>query len=169
MQSCDKVKDLVAFDVEQTMPDQHFDLDSASTTAKEETKLYESLFDINLDSILDANGMDKGKIEDGQFTKLVLLIDNPSALEEFGFVSTLTFKVSEAEDFATSMIIATATDIKKGDTEIIFDINSETLDQYLALSTFYFRIYGTVVGPMAVNKLPLILKSKVGFTVKPLE
>jgi hypothetical protein len=168
IQSCDKAKDLVAFDVSKQLPDHHFDLDSATTTVKGETMLYESLFDIDLDSILEANGMDRGQIEGGEFEEIVLLIDNPSALEEFGFISTLTFKLSESEDFASSLEIARATNIKKGDTEIKFTVNGETLDQYLQNSTFYFRLYGTLESPVPVDRLALILRSKVGFTVKPL-
>ena len=169
-QSCKKVTELASFDLTKNMVDHHFDLDSATTavSAKGETLLYESRFTVNMDSIMSANGVDKGTIENGRFTEIVLLIDNPSALEQFGFLSAVSFKLSKSSDFATSEIVAEASNIKKGDVSITMTVNNTSLDQYLANSTFYFRLYGKVESEVPVNLLPLILRSQIGFTVKPL-
>jgi hypothetical protein len=168
-QSCNKVKELASFDLTKNMPDRHFDLDSATTTAvKGETLLFESRFTVNMDSIMVANGVDEGVIENGHFTELELLIDNPSALEEFGFLSTVSFKLSTTSDFKSSEIVAEANNIKKGDTSIILKVNSTSLDRYLQNSIFYFRLYGNVTGPVPVNLLPLILRSQIAFTVNPI-
>lgn len=168
MQSCDKVADLVAFNVDKTLPTQHFDLDSASTI-KGETMLYESFFDINLDSILAANGVDKGTISEGKFKEIILSINNPSSKMQFGFVSSLTFVLSETEGFEAPKTFATASDIQPGDVKATFVVNNEVMDHYLEISKFYYRIYGTQISPVPVVTLPLILESKVGFTVKPLK
>ncbi len=168
-QSCNKVKELASFDLVKDMADQHFNLDSATTTAvKGPVLLYESRYTINMDSIMDANGVDKGLIDNGHFTEIELLIDNPSALEEFGFLSDVSFKVSTSASFQSSEIVAEASGIKQGDTSIILNVNSTSMDRYLQNATFYFRLYGTVTGPVPVNVLPLILRSQVGFTVNPI-
>ena len=168
LNSCEEITDLVAFNVEKEMPAQHFNLDSASTV-KGETVLYESYLDINLDSILEANGFDAGKISEGKFKSILLSIENPTPKMQMGFVSDLTIKLSETEGFENEQIFATAQNIQLGDTEVNFDINDEEMDYYLSVSKFYFRVYGTMLSPVPVDKLPLILNSTVGFRVSPLE
>ncbi|HHB51570.1 MAG TPA: hypothetical protein ENK75_00780 [Saprospiraceae bacterium] len=169
-QSCDKAIDLVAFDVNQTMPDQHFDIDSASTTAKGMEKiLHEAYFDINFDSVLAANGIDKGKISDAQFKEITMSIDNPTPEMELGFVSTFTLKVYSTNEYNDGKTIASATGIKTGDKTATFTVENESLDTYFENSKFYYRIYGTLEHPIAVSKLPLIFSSKTKFTVKPLK
>ncbi len=165
-QSCDKVKEAAEFDVKQDLPTMKFDLDSAST--KEVRVLYENSFDINLDSILEANGIDKGKIKNGKFEEIRVSIDNPTAEMNLGFVSSLEFKVSENANFEGAETLAEAKDIDPDATEIIFKMTDKTMDKYLEMSKFYFRLYGNKVGEIPVEKLPLLLKSKIKFTVSPL-
>lgn len=167
-QSCDKVKDLVAFDVEQSLPDQHFDVDS-NNTVKGEILLDESFLDINLDSILNANGIDQGILSGTQFTQIDITIDNPTPEMEIGFVSTLTLRLYDNKDYLDGKVIATAAGIKTGDKSATFIVNSENLDPYFQKSKFYYRIYGTKEYELMVKKLPLIFSSKVKFTVKPLK
>ena len=166
-QSCDKVKEAAEFDVKKDLPTQHFTLDSASTKGEEEV-LYENFFDINLDSILEANGIDKGKIKNGKFKEITLTIEDPTPEMELGFVSSGRFVVSETEDFANEEMIAQAKNIEVGDISVTFDINDAYLDKYLDQSKFYFRLYGVKESEMPVDKLPLLMKSKIQFTVSPL-
>lgn len=169
-QSCDKVADLVAFDVEQSLPDQHFDVDSSSTAVKgAEIVLDEGFFDINLDSVLTANGIDQGTLSDSKFKEIVITIDNPTPEMEMGFVSTITFKLYENNEYKDGKIIANATGIKAGDKSATFAVNNESLDAYFQNSKFYYRIYGTLEHSLPIGKLPLIFSSKVKFTVKPLK
>lgn len=169
-QSCNKIEDLVAFDVQQTLPDQHFDVDSSATTAKgAEIILNEAFLDINLDSILSANGIDQGTLSNSQFKEIVVIIDNPTPQMEMGFVSTLTLKLYRNKDFTDGFTIASATGIKAGDVSATFAVNNDNIDAYLQSSKFYYRIYGTLEHSLPVNKLPLIFSSKVKFTVKPLK
>jgi hypothetical protein len=131
MQSCEELKDLAAFDVDKDLPSQYFTLDSASTKDKGEKMLYESSFFVNLDSILEANGVDRGNVSDGRFDQISLSIDNPSPKMQFGFLSKVTFKLSETPDFAVENTIASASNIQVGDTEIVLNINSQNLDNYI--------------------------------------
>ena len=165
-QSCEKVKEAAEFDVKKDLPTMHFDLDSAST--KEEVVLYENSFDINLDSILNANGIDAGKIKAGKFEEIIVSIDNPTPEMTLGFISSLDFKVSETEGFEKSETLAEAKDISADATKIVFKVTDKTMDKYLERSKFYFRLYGNKVGQVPVDKLPLKLDSKVKFTVSPL-
>ncbi len=168
--SCDKVADLVAFDIEKSMPDQHFDVDSSTTAAKgAEIKLYESYFDINLDSILDANGIDKGKISNATFKQISIAIENPTPEMELGFVNSISIKLYDNKDYNDGKTIATASGIKTGDQSVIFNVNNESLDPYFENSKFYYRIYGVLEYPISVNKMPLVFSSKTKFTIKPLK
>jgi len=165
-QSCDKVTEAAEFDVKKDLPTMHFDLDSAST--KEVVVLYENYFDINLDSILKANGIDAGKIKNGTFEEIIIRIENPTPEMTLGFITSLDFKVSETEGFEDSETLAEAKDIAADATEIIFKVTDKTMDKYLEMSKFYFRLYGNKVGEVPVDKLPLELDAKVKFTVSPL-
>ena len=168
-QSCEKVKDAVAFNVDQDLPDHHFSLDSANTSAKGETLLYFNSYMLNMDSIFEANGVDAGIISEGKFKQLVLEIDNPSDEMELGFVSTVSFRIGQTEKPENAKTIATAKGINHGDTKIIFEVNSETMDKYLEQKKFFFFVYGTLVSQVPVEKLPLVIKSKVQFKVSPLK
>ena len=165
-QSCDKVTEAAEFDVKKELPTVHFDLDSAST--KEVVILYEDFFDINLDSILEANGVDKGKVKDGKFESITISIDNPTPEMQLGFITELDFKVASDESFEDAEVLASAHDIKIGDTKIEFKVSDKALDKYIEMSKFYFRLYGEKVGEIPVETLPLLLDAKVKFTVSPL-
>jgi len=165
-QSCDKVVEAAEFDVKKDMPTIKFDIDSAST--KEVVVLYEGFFDINLDSILEANGIDKGIVKNGTFEKIMIKIDNPTPEMTLGFITSLDFKISEDEGFTVEETLAEAKNIKADATEIIFKVTDKTMDKYLERSKFFFRLYGNKVGEVPVEKLPLLLDSKIKFTVSPL-
>jgi hypothetical protein len=169
-QSCKKIVEAAEFDVDKDLPQQRFVLDSASTKG-EEVILYESFFDIDLDKILEDNGIDKGKIKDGKISALKITIDEPTPeMEEvgLGFVSSLRFVVSEESDYAVEEQIAEAKDIQQGDQSIVFKMNDKYLDKYLELSKFYFRLYGVKESEIPVEEIALLLDSRVKFTVSPL-
>jgi len=168
-QSCEKIKDLVAFDVTQSLPDYHFTLDSVDPGAKEETILYENYFNLNFDSVLKANDFNEGMISDGSFDQVQLAIEEPTADLHFGFVSDLYLRVSLTEDFENSEVMAEAHDIQPGDQSVIFTINNNSLKKYLDNRTFHFRITGNVVEELHAEAINLVMSSKVKFTVKPLK
>jgi hypothetical protein len=169
-QSCKKIVEAAEFDVDKDLPQQRFVLDSASTKG-EEVILYENFFDIDLDKILEDNGIDKGKIKDGKISALKITLDEPTPeMEEIGlgFVSSLRFVVSEESDYAAEEQIAEAKNIQHGDQSIVFKINDKYLDKYLEQSKFYFRLYGVKESEIPVEEIALLLDSRVKFTVSPL-
>ena len=168
-QSCDKVKDAVAFDVNQDLPAQHFDLDSTTTAAKGDVKLlYSDYYEINLDSVFEAHEIDKGKLSDGTFKELELSIENPSDDMNFSFVKSLDFKLGESSDPSKALTIASAYNIDPTGTKIVFKLNNENMTDFLEQAKFHYFLYGEITGPVPVVTLPLIIKSKVKFTVNPL-
>ena len=169
-QSCKKVEEAASFNLAKNMPNKQFDLDSANTaiSTKGETLLYESSYSFNLDSILKASGAEKASIDNGAFKEIELHIDNPSALEEFGFMSSVSFQLSLTPDFSEYEVVAEATKISKGDVIVVLNMNGKSLDRYLKNDIFYFRLYGKVEKAVPVAFLPMIIKSKLGFTVHPI-
>ncbi|MCK5846116.1 MAG: hypothetical protein KAG84_01660 [Bacteroidales bacterium] len=167
-QSCEKIKEAAAFNVQQELPDHHFDLDSSATSSKGEALLYSAYYEINIDSIFKANDIDKGKISEGKFKKILISIEDPKDAMQFGFLSSISFRLGENEDQNDAVIIASAKDIKQGDTEIVFDVNDDNMDKYLEQDKFFFFVFGTLTGPVPVEKLPLIIKSQIEFKVSPL-
>jgi len=169
-QSCKKIEEAASFDLAMNMPNKHFDLDSANTavSSKGETLLYESSYSFNLDSVLKANGADQASIDNGAFKEIELHIDNPGVLEEFGFLSSASFQLSLTPDFSEYEVIAEATKISKGDVIIVLNMKGKSLNRYLKNHVFYFRLYGKVEKAVPVAFLPLIIKSKLGFTVHPI-
>ncbi len=168
-QSCNKIKDLVAFDVNKPLPTQKFEIDSASASAKGDILLFESSFYINLDSILAANDISAAKISNSKFKKILLSIVNPSATRQFGFASHLSVKLSTNDQFDNAELIASASNIKPGDSTITFKMENIALDKYIEQSTFYYRLYGSIISPVPVTKLAVEMQSAVQFTVKPLK
>ena len=47
-------------------------------------------------------------------------------------------------------------------------MKGKSLDRYLKNDIFYFRLYGKVEKAVPVAFLPMIIKSKLGFTVHPI-
>jgi len=168
-QSCAKFEDAVAFEVNQDLPPHHFDLDSASTSTKGESLLYSAYYRINIDSIFEANEIDKGKISEGKFKQIIIEIDNPTERMNFGFISSLSFRLGETENPDNAAIIAHAEGIGPNAIKITFQVNDGNMDKYLEQDKFFFFVFGTLEGDVPVEKLPLVIKSKIQFKVSPLK
>ncbi|RLD40872.1 MAG: hypothetical protein DRI86_14475 [Bacteroidetes bacterium] len=168
-QSCEKIKDAVSFKVEQDLPDHHFDLDSAATSSKGENLLYQAYYEINIDSVFEANGIDKGKISDGKFKQIIIKVDDSDTQMNFGFLESLSFRLGDSDNAMEAVTIAAATNIKDGDMELIFDVNDDSVDKYLEQDRFYFFVFGKILKPVPVEQLPLLIKSKIEFQVNPLD
>ena len=169
IQSCEKVQDAVAFKVDQDLPAHHFDLDSAATSAKGESLLYSAYYKINIDSIFKANNIDKGKISEGKFKEIIIEIENPTDEMDFGFISSLSFRLGESEAPEESAIIAHAEGISSDAIKIVFQVNDDNMDKYLEQDKFFFFVFGTLERAVPVEKLPLIIRSKIQFKVSPLK
>jgi hypothetical protein len=122
-----------------------------------------------MDSVFKANEIDKGKISDGKFKEIMIEIENPSEKMNFGFLSTISFRLGMDEKPENAVTIASADGISPGDVKIVFQVNSDNMDKYLEQSKFYFYVFGTLEKEVPVDKLPLIIKSKVQFKVSPLK
>jgi len=168
-QSCKKIEDAVAFKVDQDLPAHHFDLDSAATSAKGESLLYSAYYKINIDSIFKANDIDKGKISEGKFKEIIIEIDNPKDLMDFGFISSLSFRLGDNESPENAVVIAHAEGISSDAVKVVFQVNDDNMDKYLEQDKFFFFVFGTLERPVPVKKLPLIIKSKIQFKVSPLK
>ncbi len=174
-QSCDKVKDEISeatkFDVSMDLPDHYFVLDSndfkSSTSIKEETILTEQAININIDSILSANGLSSASLSDAGFTHITVLMNNPLPDANFDFMSGMRVVLSENENFDPETQIAIAEDIPAGSTSVTFTLDNSAIQSFIDNHNFHLRLYGQM-GPLPWPMLPLILQSGVEFTVNPL-
>ncbi len=174
-QSCDKVKDEISeatkFDVSMDLPDHYFVLDSndfkSSVSIKEETILTEQAININIDSILSANGLSSASLSDAGFTHITVLMDDPLPDANFDFMSGMRVVLSENENFDPETQIAIAEDIPAGSTSVTFTLDNSAIQSFIDNHNFHLRLYGQM-GPLPWPMLPLILQSGVEFTVNPL-
>ena len=174
-QSCDKVKDEIneasKFDVSMDLPDHYFVLDSndfkSSTSIKEETILTEQAININIDSILSANGLSSASLSDAGFTHITVLMNNPLPDANFDFMSGMRVVLSENENFDPETQIAIAENIPAGSTSVTFTLDNSAIQSFIDNHNFHLRLYGQM-GPLPWPMLPLILQSGIEFTVNPL-
>ncbi len=170
MQSCEKIKDAIAFDVEQDLPAQNITLDSTLNSTKGPALLYKNSFKVNLDSIFQAHDISDGKISDSKFKSISLTIDPVEhPMLTYDFIKSVSFRLGLSDNAEAAVVIAEKLNIDPESTVISFDINSNDLSTYIDQKEFFFYIYGEMDGELPEEELDLIMKSTVKFTVNPLD
>ena len=169
--SCDKVKDLTSFDVRITAPEHRFTLDSVGMPVKSsmtETLFTYQLVNVNIDSILQANGISSATISNGGLTEVVLAIVLPVGttfdwLSSGRAVASLTL-----EGLATGTQIAHTAPIAPGSTSVNLILDNAAMTPFINNNNFYIGVYGTLLGPLPTTTVTCTLNSTFTFTVSPL-
>lgn len=169
--SCDKVKELASFKVSINSPEHRFVLDSANFLTKasmEETLLTSQHITVNIDSVLNANGVSSATITNGTLTNVVMAIVAPEGTN-FDWLSSARVTASTSlENLANGTEVAHTGTIEAGSTSITFILDNAAITQYINNNNFYIGLYGTLAGPLPASQITLSLNSTVVFTINPL-
>lgn len=173
--SCEKIKDeindAVAFDVNTSLDDQSFSLDSLDYLSGKGTSAWLTLYQfngsVNVDSIFSANNLSSASIENGTFTGVQVSLDNPPMGANFNFANEMRVTIATTADGEATEIATTGT-IPTNSTSLDFTVNQTNIASFINNSNFYVKLEADVVGPIPVALLPLIMSSQLQFTVTPL-
>lgn len=118
-----------------------FTLDSLDDSKKNnEVLLHQCLVDIDVDSVLEAQGLDH--ISRAQANEMVLGIDKPSD-EELYFLNKVKITISENDSFKDEIKVAEAQNINSQDHSLKLEIMDTDITHVFTSRGFFLRIYAT--------------------------
>lgn len=164
--SCNRVKQLAAFDVIYTIPETHFIYTPSGSEGTGEL-LYSGAIEANLDSILSANGFSAGVIGNTRFIECSISIVEPSA-QNFGWLQSARGEISVNQDFNPAQEVGQVTNNDPLATTVHLILNSMNIRPYLGARFFYFRVFGTLNGPLPVQWVEMALNGKLRMHLEPL-
>lgn len=161
--SCEKVKDLAAFDIAYTLPDVHFTIDSADYLPKSELLLIQQTLTLNVDSIVEQHGIDG--IGHTGFEYVRLEVETP-AWVNFNWLNSARVTVSAQGLSETE--IAVVTSVAQDGRSIELQLSNADVSSTISTGSFVLRVYGDLNPPLPAANIGLVLKSKINMTVQPL-
>jgi len=163
-QSCDELtEDISTVKVKVPIERQTFTVDSALFAQKtNEVILAQFAVDINLDSIIEANGVDF--LDQGTFSELVIGVLDPEDVD-LSFLEAAKVTVSSTESFEEEYIVATVTDIDEEQNSANLIINDLSVTDQLRQHVFYIRVYGQPGEPLPVNVVTMYVDGVVCLTI----
>ena len=166
LSSCDKVKDLTASDVNVNLPRQYFTF-SGATLKSGEIILYSDYVYINLDSIMSANGISGGSLQNTLFTSLSVTMEQP-ADSTFHWMSSMRAVVAGNQNFDPEHEIGTAVNNDPASKTINVTLNNMNINQYLTQPSFWLRLYCTPNGPVPSYPIGMFMDGSVKLKITPL-
>lgn len=165
--SCNKVKELVAFDVIYTLPPTNFTYTPAAFKEGGEELLYSGAIAANLDSILNVHGFSAGVVGNTQFIECTVSIVQPSPLT-FGWLHTARGEISDNPGFAPAREVGSVVNENPDATTVVLLLNNTNIRPYLGAKFFYFRVFGELNGPLPAEWVELTIEGKLLMHLEPL-
>ncbi len=164
---CDKINDLAKFDVKMNLPTQHFTLNrpEVKSTQALVDLFYDFNVTINLDSIMEANGLSNIGIENGMITKALLTITDPENAN-LNFLSSARLVLFEATGAQTQ--VAHTGNISPDAKSVELILDAADLSTLIKNKNFNGRIYLTVDPELMPPTAGFALTQSIKFTVNPL-
>ncbi len=168
LSSCEEaVKDLARFEVNYDLPTVSFDLDSLNFKSNEVVLAQQSI-NANIDSILEANNVSGGTLENAQFTKVTVTITSPESAT-FDFIENMRVSVALSADFSDEVQVAETGTIEEGSNSVDFIFDNMDMSPYMSASMFHARLYGELNGPVPFGIVGMQWLSSVVVTIQPLD
>ncbi|GAB4310850.1 MAG: hypothetical protein Kow00127_00570 [Bacteroidales bacterium] len=170
--SCDKVKDEIndaaSFEAKVDLPAQTIAIDSSQFKSVSEMKaLHLFEVDVDLQKILDDNGLSSASFSQGAFQSVTVEIIAPEGLT-YDFVKSMYVAVSMTGDFNDEVVVAQTGNIPSGSTSVTFQIEQVDITQFINEQHFWVGLFGDKTGPLPTSQVTLLLNSSVKFTVNPI-
>ena len=164
--SCNKAKQLVAFDVVYTFPKVYF-----SYTVKDldlpEITLYTGKVSINFDSILSANNISSGIIASAYLSRLAMVITAPPGAT-FNWLESVRMVGSADSTFQQSTDLGSDTLIDPNATTIDLALKNVDIKPILFKNSFYLKILATPSGQIPASSINMYLDSQIKLHIEPL-
>ena len=164
---CDKIKDLAKFDVQMNLPAQHFTLNKpeVKSTQAPVDLFYDFNVTVNLDSIMQANGLSNIGIENGKITKALLTLTDPENAS-LSFLNSARVVLFEPTGAQTQ--VAHTGNISPDAKSVELILDAADLSTLIKNKNFNGRIYLTVDPELMPPTAGFTLTQSIKFTVNPL-
>lgn len=170
-QSCDELKDLASFDHSFDLPTQSFTVDSteykSSSNIMSWTEMYRYDVEVDLQKVLDDNGLTSAEFRDGRFESFFAEITAPEGTT-FSFATKMRVVVALNSDFSDQVVVAESGNIEPTATSATFDIEPLDITPYIEAPVFFVKLDGYRTGPLPVTAVDLNLDGRATVTVNPL-
>jgi len=164
--SCSKLKDLTAIDVSYKIPRQTFTY-TPTTFKSGEQLLYSGQIEANLDSILNSYGFSSGVVGNTEFTQCSITIDQPDSVS-FSWLQSARGEISLNAGFNPAQEVGTVTVTDPTAKTVNLTTNNTNIRPYLGSRTFYFRVFGTLNGPLPTAWVQMYLEGTLKLHLEPL-
>lgn len=164
--SCNKVKELATVTVSMKLPRQHFTLQGSGLKTSD-IVLYSGSVKINLDSILNANGLSAGVIQTTSFSYLAVTIEQPPD-STFHWLQSMRATFSNNQNYNPEYEVGSVTNNDPNARTVVITTNNVNIRPYLTNPGFYIRIYGVLNGPIPAVTYGMFLDGTIQLTIEPI-
>jgi len=164
--SCNKIREITAFDVIYPIPPTSFTYQPTSLKSGEEL-LYEGAISANLDSILEANGFSAGVVGNTQFIECSVTIIAPEEAT-FDWLISARAEISETPAFLPEQEIGYVINEDPFAKTVHLTLNSTNIRPYLGATFFYLRVWGTLNGPLPTEWVEMQINGELLMHLEPL-
>lgn len=165
--SCNRVKELAAFDVIYTLPPTNFTYTPGVLKGDGEELIYSGAIEANLDSILEANGFTAGVVGNTQFVECTITITPPSTLT-FGWLQSARGEIADNPEFSPAREVGSVFNDNPEATSVVLLVNNTNIRPYLGSKFFYFRVFGVLTGPPPAEWIEMVIEGKLLMHLEPL-
>jgi hypothetical protein len=164
--SCEKVKDLASVNVSYDLPDLYFQYVPAMYKDGE-VILYSGALQVNLDSILNANGLSSGFVGATTFSQFSVTIEQPENAN-FGWLKSARAVVSQNSSFDPQAQIGSVVNSDPVAKTVTLTLNNVNIRPYLGTSNFYLTLYAELTGPVPYEWINMYASSQLRMVLEPL-
>jgi hypothetical protein len=164
--SCSTAKQYTAFDVTYNLPKVNFNY-PVSILKSGEVILYSGQININLDSILMAHDIPSGMITSLQFSQFAITITDPPEAS-FGWLQSARAVASSEASFDPNVELGNAVNNDTTAKTVNLTMNNVELQQYIHKTSFYYKVLGTLNGPLPYEMVSMYLNSTLKLHIEPL-
>ncbi|MEI7501120.1 MAG: hypothetical protein WCK84_11820 [Bacteroidota bacterium] len=164
LMSCSKIKELTSVDITYKLPRTNFTYTPVTLKSGEQI-LYSALVWINVDSLLSANGISGGAIENSSFSQFSITINTPPEAN-FGWLQSARVTVSDNAGFSSPVQIGIVNNNGGTGKKVTLTVNSNNIP--FGSNGFYLRIYATLTGPLPYQWVQMYFDSELKMTLNAL-
>ncbi len=162
--SCSKISELASVDITYSLPRTNFTY-TPSTLKSSEEIMYQEFVKINVDSLLSANGISSGSVEDPSFTKFSITITLP-ADANFAWLQSARAVVADNANYTSAVQIGSVINAGGTGKTVVLTVNNDKIP--FTNQGFYLRIYATLTGSVPYIWIQMYFDSELKMTLKPL-
>jgi len=163
--SCEQVKNLATVTVTYDVPRIPFTYTPANTKTGEEILCTEQV-NLNIDSLLNVY-LPGGELDVTTFSKFTITIDEPDTAN-FNWLQSARAVVSQDAGFTTTEEVGRVDSIAPDAKTIVLTMNNDNIRPLLGTQGFYFRVYGTLNGPVPYEWLQMYIDAQLKLNIQPL-